>query len=161
MEHVEKIYTMCRRYCDCDERAKDYTQECFLEVFINLKKFDPNKGELAGWIYVVSRNHVLKLIKKEKRLGLYHADDLSYIPDDVVEEEDVKIEPERLIAEIQDLPDGYRNVLNLYVFEGKSHKEIGRILGISSSTSRSQFSRAKNLLKARLIQCKIHAKRQS
>ncbi|HKK87782.1 MAG TPA: sigma-70 family RNA polymerase sigma factor [Saprospiraceae bacterium] len=159
LKYVEKVHTLCRRFSDCDERAKDFTQECFMEVFKNFHRYDDTKGELGGWIYIVSRNHVLKMIKKEKKLGLRFSDDLSYIPEEKEEELPDLPDQETLIRAIQSLPDGYRNVINLYVFENRSHEEVAEILEISSSTSRSQYARAKKLLKKKL-QLEIYVKKE-
>jgi len=130
-----------------------------MEVFKNFHRYDDTKGELGGWIYIVSRNHVLKMIKKEKKLGLRFSDDLSYIPEEKEEELPDLPDQETLIRAIQSLPDGYRNVINLYVFENRSHEEVAEILEISSSTSRSQYARAKKLLKKKL-QLEIYVKKE-
>lgn len=159
LKYVEKVYTLCRRFSDCDERARDFTQECFMEIFKNFHKYDADKGDLGGWIYVVSRNHVLKMIKTEKRLGLIFTDDLSYIPDEKAEELPDLPDEEALIGAIQSLPDGYRNVINLYVFENRSHEEVAEIMGINPSTSRSQYARAKKLLK-RKLQTEIYVRKE-
>lgn len=128
----------------------DFTQECFMEIFKNFDKYDASKGELGGWVYVVSRNHVLKMIKKEKRKGLVFTDDLSFVPAETEEELHELPDQEMLIQAIQSLPDGYRTVINLYIFEERSHEEVAKILEISPSTSRSQYARAKKLLKKKL-----------
>ena len=159
LKYVEKVYTLCRRFSDCDERAKDFTQECFMELFKNFHKYDASKGDLGGWIYVVSRNHVLKIIKKEKKLGLTFSDDLSYIPEEIEEELPYLPDQETLIRAIQSLPDGYRNVINLYIFENRSHDEVAEMLEINASTSRSQYARAKKLLKKRL-QSEIYVRKE-
>ncbi len=159
MEYVEKVYTICRRYASCDELAKDYTQDCFIEIFRNYHKYDPAKGDLGAWIYVVARNILLKKIKANKKNPVKHVDDFSYF--EVMDEGELQypIDPEDLIVHIQELPEGYRQVLNLYVFEKKSHKEIAEILGISSSTSRSQLARAKKYLKKTLVQHKSYERK--
>lgn len=152
-DYVEKVYTLCRRYAHCDELAKDYTQDCFIEIFQNIHKYDESKGDLGGWIYIVSRNLVLKKLKKSKKRRITSVEDFSFL-ESLTDEEEVAlpIDPEDLIKKIQELPEGYRQVLNLFVFEQKSHREISEILGISSSTSRSQLARAKKYLKKTLVQ---------
>lgn len=155
--YVEKVYTLCRRFAHCDAQAKDFVQECFIEVFEHFEKYDPEKGDLGGWIYIVSRNHVIKIIKRDNRRSTLSLEDMSHFG---TSEQPTSIEWERnsqeekLLYAMQQLPQGYRDVVNLNIFEGKSHKEVGEILNISASTSRSQLVRAKkflrNLLKEKL-----------
>lgn len=161
LTHVEKVYTLCRRYSSCNQKAKDFTQDCFVEIFKNFHRYDSTKGELGAWIYIVSRNHVLKKLEKEKRMRVVYVEDQSYFEgadDGEYSEDKYGISPEVLLEAIQELPEGYRMVLNLFVFEKKSHKEIAEVMGISASTSRSQLARAKNYLKKTLQESSSYAK---
>ena len=142
-----KVLTICRRYASNDAEAQDFLQECFLCVFEKLQQYNPKKGEFAGWLYRVCTNNVLQILRKRKKeLQLVYLDQL---PDTAqINETDFDfLHPELVIHAIQQLPDGYREVLNLFLFEQWSHREIAEQLNISESTSRSQLTRAKKLLK--------------
>ena len=89
-------------------------------------------------------NGALEALRKRNVLNEQPIEEL---PDDIEDEEDLELIPQAVLMQfIQELPDGYRTVFNLYVFEEKSHKEIAEILGITEHTSSSQFFRAKKLL---------------
>ena len=105
---------------------------------------------------MVTVNEALKLLRKRKRSPFVKLE--LDVPDDDVgpeEEPDVGDVPRQVIQEfVQDLPEGYRTVLNLYVFEEKSHREISRLLGISESTSASQLHRARQILARKIKEYK-------
>ena len=142
-----KVMTVCRRYSSTNEDAREYFQECFYQILMSIKNFDPDQGEFEGWMYKLCYYTILKLRKNEvKFFDLNH----EQIETDEDNQNEFPVSEEALISEIQKLPEGYRLVLNLYAFEGLSHKEISLCLNITESTSRSQFARAKSLLKKRL-----------
>jgi len=149
MRYANKIYTICLRYVRQKEEAKDLMQECFISLFNNLAKYDPEKGQFEGWMYRVCTNVVLKKIRKKKHDITYvFPDYLPEVSDYNVKEDFDAFPKEILMNSIQELPEGYRHILNLHIFEGLRHTEIADSLGISASTSRSQYNRAKKLLKA-------------
>ena len=140
---------VCLRYCSNMADAEDVLQEGFIKVFKYIKNFRGD-GSFEGWIRRIMVNTALTHIKKNKK---YSFEDIEGIPSDYQEEEDVAyapVSPETLIKVIQSLPDGYRSVVNLYIFEGFPHKEIAEIMGISESTSKSQLSKAKQFLRKKL-----------
>ncbi|MEM6966094.1 MAG: sigma-70 family RNA polymerase sigma factor [Bacteroidota bacterium] len=149
------VYTICRRYAPCDEDAKENMQDCFLKILTKIELFDPAKGSIKSWISRICINESLNKIKSQSKIITMVNLDVSELQiayqNDINEAQNTK--QEMLIKAIQTLPEGYRNVLNLYIFERKSHKEIGKLLGIAEATSRSQLTRAKSILK-RLIQKK-------
>jgi len=149
------IYTICRRYAASNEDAKENMQDCFLRIFDKIQLFDVEKGSLKNWITRLCINESLNKIKsKSKIITMVNIDTAELqIPDEKNTNESDNEKQEILIRAIQSLPKGYRNVLNLYIFERKSHKEIGALLGIAEGTSRSQLTRAKAILK-QLIQKK-------
>ncbi len=140
---------VCLRYCTNMTEAEDVLQEGFIKVFTHIKNFR-SEGSFEGWIRRIMVNTALTYIKKNIKYSYENVDD---IPADYQEEEEVvysPVSPEVLIKILQSLPDGYRNVINLYIFEGYAHKEIAEILGISESTSKSQLSKAKKFLRNKL-----------
>mgnify|MGYP001801682792 CR=1 FL=1 len=131
---------------------KDVMQEIYIEIFSSLSKFDPTKGEIKYWVKSIA---IHKILNYQRKKGLEWVDKEilpeyeSYMPS--VSE---KYDAEYLLKLISFLPDGYRTVFNLSVVDGYSHKEIGQLLGISESSSRSQLSRAKKLLQEKLLSMK-------
>ena len=147
LRYVAKVLGICRRYAASDAEAQDWMQECWLRVFEKLPSFDPQRGEFGGWLYRVCSNHALtKLQQRQREVPLIYLDVLPEREADYDEATLERVTTEQLIEAIQQLPDGYRQVINLHVLEGWKHSEIAAHLGIAPVSSRSQFSRAKKLL---------------
>lgn len=132
-----------------EDDAKDVFQEAFVIAFqkIGQYKFE---GSFEGWIKRIFINKLLETLKKRKKDILF----LDVFDTDIVEEEElalVPIEQEKLLEYVQELPDQYRMVFNLYVFEKMKHKEIAALLGISEGTSKSNLNRAKSILKKKIL----------
>lgn len=137
------------RYVADRDEAQDVVQDSFVRVFSSISKFEyRGEGSLKYWVLRIVTNEALRYLKKRSRLSFI--DDVPNMPVDNAESDhdpDVqKIPPTVLNRLITELPIGYRLVLNLYVFEQKSHKEIAKELGIKEGTSASQYLRAKKLL---------------
>ena len=140
--YVNKVYALCRKYTSDIDVAKDMMQECFLHLYENVDKYDSNQGNMDAWIYRVSTNVILKQLAKVKKIKANEAKQIVSCSEDL--ENDIEpIDTKMLFATLDDLPNGYKEVLCLYVLENKSHKEIALKLNISESTSRSQLYRAK------------------
>lgn len=142
------------RYIKDKEHAEDVLQDGFIKVYNNLHRFE-YKGSLEGWIRRIIVNTALDQIRKNKKnINDLHLDDSNF---EIIQKSDTigKLEAEVLMEIIQQLPDGYRVVFNMFAIEGYSHKEIAEELNISESTSKSQYSRAKSVLRKTLIKYKI------
>lgn len=137
---------VCARYIADEEDIKDVFQNAFAHIFSHIGEFEYRKeGSLEAWATKVMVNESLKFLRTRKRHELLPPD---Y---DVVDESDddlsiSDIPPDIIRQMLSQLPTGYRTVLNLYVFEGKSHQEIARLLGIRKGSSASQFHKAKKML---------------
>lgn len=143
--YVEYLTAVCARYIADDNDRKDVLQECFIRIFTSLGKFEfRGEGSLKAWMARIVVNESLRFLKKNSNYGFIEYGDR--LPDMVDEPEPEGIPDDVLNDMILSLPQGYRMVFNLYVFERKSHKEIAAMLGIGESSSASQFSRAKALL---------------
>lgn len=132
------------RYVASQDDVRDVLQDSFIKVFSTIAHFDyRGEGSLKAWICRIVVNQSIDFLKSRQRLSF-----VSEVPDDTEDEEpDVGlVPPEVLTRLIAQLPTGYRLVLNMYVFEQLSHKEIARQLGIGENTSASQFNRAKRKL---------------
>ncbi len=140
------VFTLCRRYASQNVEAQDFMQECFIHVFSIINKYDETKGSINGWLNRVCTNRVLQLLRKSKKeITIVFPKEL---PEQALTQSEFEIIPiESIMDAIQQLPKGYRKVFNLFIFEGWTHKEIGLKLGIAETTSRSQLTRAKKMLK--------------
>ena len=129
-----RLMSVCRRYGRPQEEAEHMLQEAFIKVFSNLESYTAS-GSLYGWL-------------KSKKSNKIVSEDISDVQlAGRLENVHQNLAAEDLIAIINSLPLGYKSVFNLYEIEGYSHKEIGDLLHISESTSRSQLAKAKKLLK--------------
>ncbi|MFK8045324.1 MAG: RNA polymerase sigma factor [Crocinitomicaceae bacterium] len=145
-----KMYGVCLRYMGGSDEAQDVLQDGFIKVFDNLGKYQ-KKGSLEGWVRRIVVNTALDQIRKNKKyIDNVDVDSVSYMLDDnsfIVEE----LEADDLLKIINKLPVGYRLVFNLFAIEGYSHKEIAARLDITESTSKSQYSRARKILRTVLL----------
>ena len=150
------LNAVCSRYIACDEDVRDVLQESFIKIFSSIDKFCyKGDGSLKAWMSKIAVNESLTLLNKKEKLAIvqYGSD----IPDTIDDNDDDEgpdtgdIPVRAIQAMIRKLPTGYRTVFNLYVFEGKSHKEIAEMLNLKESSSASQLHRAKALL-AKMIQ---------
>lgn len=134
---------VARRYVADEDASNDVLQDAFVKVFTSICGFDyRGEGSLKAWVMRIVTNEALTYLRRNSRLTF--TDD---VPDEPDEEPEVeKVPPAELNRMIARLPTGYRTVLNLYVFEEKSHKEISQMLGIGESSSASQYLRAKRML---------------
>ena len=145
------LYGLCLKYMRNEEDAKDVFQEAFVIVFQKIEQYK-FEGSFEGWVKRIFINKLLETLKKKKKDVLF-VDVFDY-EDDVIEEEEldlVPIEQGKLLEYIQELPDQYRMVFNLFVFEKMKHKEIAKLLEISEGTSKSNLNRAKSILKKRIL----------
>ncbi len=149
-----KMLSVCYRFGQSREDAEDMLQEGFIKVFTQIHTFQ-NKGAFEGWIRRIIVHTCINFLKKHKKFS--ESVDLAYANYIQVKEETVPsiMQARQIIECIRLLPLGYRTVLNLYALEGYSHKEIGEMLDIEESTSRSQYTRSKAMLEAILIRKKI------
>lgn len=134
------------RYASDYDTASDILQDGFVKVFNSLSRFQ-FEGSLEGWIRRIMINTAIDYFRKASKMHM--VDDISEmeLADHSWENFLSELASDDIIAVIQKLPTGYRTVLNLYVLEDYSHKEIADMLGISEGTSKSQLARAKAMLK--------------
>ena len=132
------------RYVPVRDDAEDVVQDSFVKVFSGISKFEyRGEGSLKGWLLRIVVNESISYVRQQSRFTM-----VDEIPDEVEDEEPEveRVPPAALTRMIGELPEGYRLVLNMYVFEQKSHKDIARLLDIKESTSASQYLRAKKIL---------------
>jgi len=144
--YSQAMYNICLRMLNDVEEAQDVLQNSFIDVFTKLNYFK-YKSSIGAWIRRVVINNCINHLKKRRLelvpLETYHQPETEEETDSVYS--DLSIE--KVKEAVQKLPDGYRVVLTLYLFEGYDHIEIGEIMGISVSTSKSQYNRGKKKLR--------------
>ena len=143
------LNAVCLRYIANPEQAKDILQDSFVKIFTSMDKFRfRGEGSLKAWMKRIVINEALKYLQRHvKKDPLADAAELKDMPDTRDDDTGIGDIPAPVIHEmIKRLPDGYRTVFNLYVFEDKSHKEIAALLGIRENSSASQLYHAKALL---------------
>lgn len=144
-----KVMSTCKRYCFDQEQARDLFQESYIRIFKNIDQFNPILGNLDAWVYTISKNVVFDYLKKNKIkfTELDSSVDMSEEEEEEEEFQNYDLDSQSLLDLIKQLPEGYRTILNMYIFEEMSHKEIADVLQIKESSSRSQYMRAKLSLK--------------
>ena len=149
-----RMLSVCYRYAKTREDAEDMLQEGFIKVFTQIGQFE-TRGSFEGWMLRIMVHTCINHLKKNKRFNenvdIIQAANISIKDDNIPS----TLQAKQVVECIRTLPTGYRTVLNLYAIEGYSHKEIGALLDIEESTSRSQYTRAKNMLENILIKRKI------
>ena len=141
-----KLFAACLKYSRNRADAEDNLQDGFLLIFQKIGQFQ-FKGSFEGWAKRVMINNVLQRYRTE---GIFEL-----VSENIPDVEDIEIESDNismdyLIGIIQQLPDRYRMVFNLYVIDGYSHKEIAEMLGITDGTSKSNLARARIILKEKI-----------
>ncbi|MCG8411678.1 MAG: RNA polymerase sigma factor [Bacteroidales bacterium] len=146
---ADKMFGVCLRYVSDVDEAKDILQDGFVKVFCNLKKFN-NKGSFEGWIRRIIVNTALERFRNKNYLfavsmeNSYEKGNNEY--DHILSE----LSANDLLKMVQELSPQYRTVFNLYAIEGYSHKEISKKLNIKEGTSKSNLSRAREILKEKV-----------
>lgn len=144
-----KMMAVCYRYANSRMEAEDMLQEGFIKVFDKLRSFK-GKGSLEGWVRRVIVNNNINIIRQNK-IKFENIDDIEDefiepITDEVIS----RLNENVLLDLISKMPNGYRSVFNMYVFDGLSHKEIADKLNTSEVNSRSQYSKSKKYLKKQI-----------
>ena len=145
--YADRLAGICSRYIDDKDDLKDVFQDAFIHILTHIGDFDyRGAGSLQAWAAKIMVNQSLKFLRDKQRQEFVKLDfDIT----DEAEEDDPEVSdipPDVIGQMLSHLPIGYRTVFNLYVFEGKSHKEIARLLDIKADSSASQLHRAKNML---------------
>ena len=142
--YAPRMFAVSCRYLSNDMEAEDALVTAFTKVFKNISQFRFD-GSFEGWIRRIVVNEALSMIRKNKATALLQTE---YLPEDQdLTFPDTQIEADELLELIAVLPTGYRTVFNLYAIEGYAHQEIALQLGINESTSKSQLSRARKMLR--------------
>jgi RNA polymerase sigma-70 factor (ECF subfamily) len=142
---AKEMLGVCYRYTRSMKDAEDVLQEGFVKVFRNLVQYK-YEGELGAWIRRIMVNSALNFLKRNRKYQQEMYFTQEYLHPVADDDPVIRIQAKELADLIRQLPHGYQVIFNLHAVEGYTHVEIGELLGISDGTSRSQYSRARNLL---------------
>jgi RNA polymerase sigma-70 factor (ECF subfamily) len=140
------LFGICLKYSPNRAEAEDNLQDAFITIFSRIEQYQ-GKGSFEGWIKRITVNTALQKYRKKKTFEISNE---AQIEDAEVEVEQTTVPLDFLLKIVQELPDRYRLVFNLYVLDGYSHKEIAAMLGISDGTSKSNLARARMILKTKV-----------
>lgn len=150
-----KMYGVCLRYAENTEDANDVMQEGFIKVYKSLSKFRA-EGSFEGWIRRIFINTSIEHYRK--KVKLYN---VTEVQENTIEDSELdaldSLATKDILNIVNQLSPGYKQVFNMHVVEGYSHKEIADLLGITEGTSKSQLARAKGVLK-KMIEARISTK---
>lgn len=147
-QYSKAMFNICTRMTGNSSDAEDLLQDCFVIAFNRLHQLKAAE-QFGGWLKRIVVNECIRFCKKQIRWEEWDGNQLNSVANDETEWWKT-IDFSLIHAAIKGLPDGCRQVFNLYVFEQFSHKQIAESMGISESTSKSQYQRARQLLQQRL-----------
>ena len=154
LQYADAMYNICKRILQNQTEAEDALQDGFIKIFENLHQFR-NESSIGSWMKQIITNTCLTILKK-KKINWQELDEKSEGKSDSENESEDNapnnFSIEQIKNAIEQLPNGYRVVFNLFMFENYSHLEIAKMLEITESTSKSQLFKAKNKLKEILVQ---------
>jgi RNA polymerase sigma factor (sigma-70 family) len=141
---------ICMRYAGGKDEAEDILQDSFLKIFFAIGDFS-GTGSFIGWLRKIVVNTAITHYHANLKYRYYvDIEDYAKVETEGMGFEEDFFTADELIKVLNELPDGYRMIFNLYAVEGYKHKEIGAMLGIDTNTSKSQYSRAKAVIRSKL-----------
>ena len=152
-----KLFSLCLKYSRNYAEAEDNLQDSFVTIFNKVSQYK-NKGSFEGWMKRITINTALQRYRDK---GVFNIINEDTIEDVTVEINNDDISIDYLLRIIQELPDRYRLVFNLYVLDGYSHKEVADMLSITTGTSKSNLARARLILKEKIENYKVSQNSQS
>jgi RNA polymerase sigma-70 factor, ECF subfamily len=152
-KYAGKMLSVCRQYINDVQFAEDIMVTGFMKVFANLHKYE-NKGSFEGWIRRIMIHECIDYIRVKKNAFKHqNIDDYQF----TFEENENELEQygvEQIQSFIDNLPDGYKVIFNLYAIEGYKHQEIAKMLNIAEGTSKSQLAQARKMLQKQITELK-------
>ena len=146
---ADKLFAVSLKYSKNYQDAEDNLQDSFLTIFAKIKQYK-HKGSFEGWLKRITIHTALQKYRKNTPLEIVK-EVKDEAQEDEIDIENYGFSVDVLLESIQQLPDRYRLVFNLYVLDDYSHKEIANLLNISEGTSKSNLSRARKILKEKLL----------
>ncbi|MEO1052035.1 MAG: sigma-70 family RNA polymerase sigma factor [Bacteroidota bacterium] len=140
------MYNICRRMMGDEEEAKDVLQDAFVTAFTRISSLK-NEVTFSAWLKRIVINHCINCLKKKRHYVTSLEENVDVAEEDNHGFDGQEFEVKRVMKAIDQISEGCRTVLNLYLFEGYDHKEIGQILSITESASKAQYSKAKSKIR--------------
>jgi RNA polymerase sigma factor (sigma-70 family) len=148
--HAAAMLGVCYRYTKSLQDAEDVLQEGFIKMFNNLERYR-EEGEFAAWLRRIMVNTCINYLKKNSRYNtelVFNDRDLAPVITTIADHNpETTLNAKQVLSLVRQLPTGYQAIFNLHAIEGYSHVEIGSMLGITDITSRTQFFKARKLLR--------------
>jgi|TARA_B100001063_G_scaffold234878_1_gene252876 RNA polymerase sigma-70 factor (ECF subfamily) len=157
-QYASKLFSLCLKYSKNYAEAEDNLHDAFITVFSKIDQYK-NKGSFEGWLKRIAINTSLQ--RYRENVGVFDIVNEGNIEDVTVDINDEDLNIDFLLKIIQELPDRYRLVFNLYVLDGYSHVEISELINISAGTSKSNLARARMILKEKIEDYKASLNSQS
>lgn len=151
-KYVEDMMILCLRYIPRQEDAKEALMDGFLNFFRNIGSFTyRGEGSVKAWLKRIIINNCLMHLRKRNPIIVSIDAQVTYEEHETTEDALGNMAAKEIMKLLHQLPDTYRTIFNLYVFEDMGHKEIAELLGITENTSKSQLHRARALLKKQIV----------
>ena len=157
-QFASKLFSLCLKYSRNYAEAEDNLHDAFITVFSKIDQYN-NKGSFEGWLKRIAINTSLQ--RYRDNAGVFDIVNEERIEDVSVEIDESDVGIDFLLGIIQELPDRYRLVFNLYVLDGYSHVEISELINISTGTSKSNLARARMILKEKIEDYKANLNSRS
>lgn len=151
-----KMFAVCLRYCSNYEDARDLLHDGFVTIFTKIGQFH-NTGSFEGWVRRIFVNQAMEWHRNSSKYNMvneWNECDRYFIDHENEEDDEIgayRLTEAEILGMVEELPQQYKIVFNLYVIDGLSHKEIAKKLGISESTSRSNLLRARGIMQKQVI----------
>lgn len=150
--YKKTLFVLCLKYCSNEKEAEDNLHDSFIEIFSNIKNYK-NTGSFEGWMKRITINKAIS--KYKSSFNLKPIESIIYpLIETEIEVYDEEISLDILLQLIQELPNQYRIIFNLFELDEYSHKEIAEMLSISEGTSKSNLHKAKAILKNKILEIK-------
>ena len=153
-----KLFALCLKYSRNHVEAEDNLQDAFMTIFEKISQYK-YKGSFEGWLKKITVNTALQRYRSKGVFNIVNEDNIEETTLETEDNDDIDID--FLLLIIQELPDRYRLVFNLYALDGYSHKEIAKILDITTGTTKSNLARARQILKNKIGNYKATLNSQS
>ncbi len=150
-DYSAAMYSICLRYTNDSDTAADILQDAFIKIYEKREQFDP-AYELGGWIKRIVINEAINQYRVNKKFLFVEEENyFETEEDETIYIEDSGIDIKKILREVlEELPDGYRCVFTMYVFDNLKHTEIAEYLNVSVNTSKTQLSKARRMIRAKL-----------
>jgi RNA polymerase sigma-70 factor (ECF subfamily) len=150
------LFSICMKYIKDEDNAMDCLQDGFMHIFKKLSAMSPNAVvNLDGWLRVVMRNYCLDVVRKKKKDICF--ENIEYFTSEIITDEEFipLISHNILLNLVETLSPQFKKVFTLYAMDELEHKQIAKELGISVNTSKTNYHRARKILKKRISELKL------